>query len=202
MSLYRLTASLLNSWLRATDPDACGDEYADFLKDLGREQRPTSAAAKAGIKFEEEVFKYSRLDAMTTDAYSNAETLAIVSFGQLVRGACYQVRGEKEITVSGLRVNLVGVADFIHAGIITDIKRVQRYEYGKYQFSAQHPLYMEIFPEALRFDYLIFDGAYCYMEQYRRGDFIPIQQTAARFMDYLDGAGLMGLYQEKWREKE
>ena len=53
-------------------------------------------------------------------------------------------------------------------------------------------------PEALRFDYLIFDGKYCYMEQYRRGDFEPIHGTIKAFLEYLDGAELMETYQKNW----
>ena len=59
-------------------------------------------------------------------------------------------------------------------------------------------MYMELFPEALRFDYLIFDGKYCYMEQYRRGDFEPIHCTIKAFLEYLDGAELMETYQKNW----
>ena len=94
---------------------------------------------------------------------------------------------------------LVGIADCLKCGIIYDIKRVQRYEYGKYQHSTQHPMYLELFPEAMRFDYLIFDGSYCYREQYRRGDFVPIRQTAEGFLKYLEDADLMETYQEHWR---
>jgi hypothetical protein len=58
---------------------------------------------------------------------------------------------------------------------------------------------MELFPEAIRFDYLIFDGTYCYREQYRRGDFQPIQEHAAAFVRYLEAAGLMETYKNLWR---
>lgn len=201
MSLYRLTASLLNSWIRATDPEACGTEYEDFLADLGREKRPISPAAQAGINFENAVYAVSVNHALA-EGTDERDINAAYTFGQRMREAAYQVRGEKEISLMGLRINLVGIADFIHAGIITDIKRVQRYEYGKYQFSAQHPMYMEIFPEALRFDYLIWDGAYAYVEQYRRGDFTPIRETAEAFLRYLADANLSDIYLTKWKEKE
>lgn len=202
MSLYRLTASLLNSWMRATDPEACGTEYEDFLADLGREKRPTSPAAQAGIVFENAVSIVARYGELGTDDCPDRDMPAAIGFGQRLHGAAYQVRGEKEISLEKYRINLVGIADFIHAGIITDIKRVQRYEYGKYQFSAQHPMYMEIFPEALRFDYLIWDGAYAYVEQYRRGDFTPIRETAGAFLRYLEDANLIDIYLTKWKERE
>lgn len=201
MSLYRLTASLLNSWQRATDPDACGNEYEDFLLDLAREKRATSGAAQAGIDFEKAVSIIAEHGELGTDDCADRDIPAVCAFGERVRRAAYQVRAEKEMEVGGLTLNLVGVADFLKAGIITDIKRVMRYEYGKYQHSAQHPMYMELFPEAVRFDYLIYDGSYCYMEQYRRGDYTPIQDTAAAFLRYLRDADLIDTYMSKWEEK-
>lgn len=196
--MYRLTASLLNSWLRGTDPEAIENEYADFLSYLGREARPQSPAAKAGERFEimvEAAARGEKPDCEDRDAQ------AIMQFGQIVRGGAYQVKAEKNAKIMGMDIHLVGIAVFLRAGTIFDIKRVQRYEYGKYQHSAQHPMYMELFPEALKFRYLIFDGGYCYGETYRRGDFAPIHDTAVQFLRYLDGAGLIDLYQSKWKEK-
>lgn len=202
MSKYRLTASLLNSWLRATDPEAVCNEYEDFLAALGREQRPTSAAAQAGIDFENAVSIVAEKGELTPGDCADRDVNAVYAFGQRCKDAAYQVRAEKEMEIGGLTLNLVGVADFLRAGIITDIKRVLRYEYGKYQHSAQHPMYFELFPEAVRFDYLIYDGAYCYIEQYRRGEYQPIQQTAEAFLRYLDDADLLYIYKDKWEEKE
>ena len=124
---------------------------------------------------------------------------AAFQFGQRCRGGQLQAREEKPVHWGSMELLLVGVADCLKCGIIYDIKRVQRYEYGKYQHSAQHPMYLELFPEAMRFDYLIFDGSYCYREQYRRGDFVPIRQTAEAFLKYLEDANLMETYQEHWR---
>jgi len=176
-----------------------GSEYEDFLADLGREKRPTSPAAEAGIAFENMVCRFSRL---ATCKEPSPEEAAAMSFGQRLLGAAYQVKAMKPVEINGLPINLVGIADFIKAGIITDIKRVQRYEYGKYQFSAQHPMYLELWPEALRFDYLIWDGSYSYMEQYRRNDCESILDIGSRFLRYLEQAELMDIYQSKWKEKE
>ena len=201
MSLYRLTASLLNSWLRATDPEANGTEYSDFLADLAREKRATSPAAQQGIDFEDMVYKASQ-GAYDKEAEPEKELAAAIAFGHRMHGGSYQVKAMKQMEIGGTPLNLVGIADFVKAGIITDIKRVQRYEYGKYQGSAQHPMYMELWPEAIRFDYLIWDGRFAYSETYRRGDFEPIQGTVKRFLDYLDGAGLTYTYFSHWKEKE
>lgn len=137
-----------------------------------------------------------------TESKPDCDLACAISFGHRLKGAAYQVRAEKQVKLGGLDINLVGVADFIRAGKIIDIKRVMRYEYGKYQFSAQHPMYLELWPEAVRFDYLIWDGSYAYQETYRRQDCESIYTIGKRFLDYLEGADLMGTYTAKWREKE
>lgn len=195
--MYKMTHSLLESWRRATDPDAEESASGDFLDTLERKKRQKTKAMQDGIDFENAVTRYINNEAPDSDK-SGEEIRAIAQFGNRLRGAQIQVREEKEIKACGREILLVGVADALKAGILSDIKRVQRYEYGKYQFSTQHPMYMELFPEALRFDYLIFDGKYCYMEQYRRGDFEPIQFTIKAFLEYLDGAELMDIYKKNW----
>ena len=195
--MYKMTHSLLESWRRATDPDADETAFGVFLDTLERKKRQKTKAMQDGIDFENAVTRYINNEAPGSER-SGDELRAIAQFGNRLRGAQLQVREEKEIKVCGHEILLVGVADALKAGILSDIKRVQRYEYGKYQFSTQHPMYMELFPEALRFDYLIFDGKYCYMEQYRRGDFEPIQGTIKAFLEYLDGAELMEAYQKNW----
>lgn len=195
--MYKMTHSLLESWRRATDPDADETAFGVFLDTLERKKRQKTKAMQDGIDFENAVTSYINNEAPDSDRIGE-EIRAIAQFGNRLRGAQLQVREEKEIKVCGREILLVGVADALKAGILSDIKRVQRYEYGKYQFSTQHPMYMELFPEALRFDYLIFDGKYCYMEQYRRGDFESIQGTIKAFLEYLDGAELMETYQKNW----
>ena len=195
--MYKMTHSLLERWRRATDPDAEESAFGDFLDTLERKKRKKTKAKQDGIDFETAVTRYINNEAPDSDK-SGEEIRAIAQFGNRLRGAQLQVREEKEIKVCGREILLVGVADALKAGILSDIKRVQRYEYGKYQFSTQHPMYMELFPEALRFDYLIFDGKYCYMEQYRRGDFEPIHGTIKAFLEYLDGADLMDTYKKNW----
>lgn len=168
--------------------------------DLGREHRPSGPAAQKGIEFEDMVYRASLGD-YSTEFKPEKDLAAAISFGHKLTGAAYQVRAEKLVRLNGMDINLVGVADFIRAGKITDIKRVMRYEYGKYQFSAQHPMYLELWPEATRFDYLIWDGSYAYQETYRRQDCENILAIGKRFLDYLEDAGLMELYKLKWAEK-
>lgn len=196
-----MTASLLNSWQRAMDPESVGSEFEDFLMDLGREHRPSGPAAQKGIEFEDMVYRASRGD-YAQEHKPEQDLAAAISFGNRLMGAAYQARASKLVDIGGLPINLVGVADFLQAGQIYDIKRVLRYEYGKYQFSAQHPMYLELWPEAVRFDYMIWDGSYAYQETYRRQDCESVLVIAKRFLDFLEGADLMQTYMDKWKEKE
>lgn len=200
--MYKLTHSLLESWIRATDPEAGEEQYTAFLDTLERKERPKTKAMKDGIAFERLVNNFANKKPLVLTEIPPNEFSAVISFGQRLDGAILQVKAEKELSIAGIPFLLVGVADAIKAGIISDIKRVQRYEYGKYFSSTQHPMYMELFPEAIRFDYLIFDGTYCYREQYRRGDFKPIQEHAAAFVRYLEDADLMDIYKKHWEVKE
>lgn len=197
--MYRLTHTLLESWRRATDPEADDDAFISFLNLMERKKTPKTPAMKTGIAFETAVNQY--VSSQNVDIEDERMLKAVTQFGNRMRGAQLQVRAEKPVEIGGIPFLLVGVADALHAGIITDIKRPMRYEYGKYSLSTQHPVYMELFPEAIRFDYLIFDGTYCYREQYRRGDFAPIQDTIRAFVRYLNDADLMGVYQKNWEEK-
>ena len=200
--MYKLTHSLLESWNRATDPDASEEQFAAFLDTLERKPRQKTKAMLEGIAFEEAVNTFvsdRRIDPSKMDTRMFA---TVTAFGERLSGAKLQVKADKRVEICGKPILLLGVADAVHAGIISDIKRVQKYEYGKYFQSTQHPMYMELFPEAIRFDYLIFDGTYSYREQYRRGDFRPIYETASAFLRYLDDAGLMETYEKYWEVKE
>lgn len=197
--MYRLTHTLLESWRRATDPEADESAFASFLDTLERKKKPKSAAMKTGIEFESAVNQYIRNEPVILE--DEKAMKAMTQFGNRLRGAQLQVRAETPVEIDRIPFLLVGVADALHAGIISDIKRPTRYEYGKYFDSTQHPMYMELFPEAMRFDYLIFDGAYCYREQYRRGDFQPIHDTIRAFARYLNDADLMDTYKKFWEEK-
>lgn len=197
--MYRLTHTLLESWRRATDPEADESTFASFLDTLERKKKPKSAAMKTGIEFESAVNQYIKNEPVVLE--DEKAMKAMVQFGNRLRGAQLQVRAETPVEIDRIPFLLVGVADALHAGIISDIKRPMRYEYGKYFDSTQHPMYMELFPEALRFDYLIFDGSYCYREQYRRGDFQPVHDTIRAFARYLNDADLMDTYKKFWEEK-
>lgn len=216
--MFRVTHSLLSAWDYATGDKADTDSLAEFVKTLKREPKERTQSMQAGINFEDEVTFYAANGYLKHDdapklqvktamgdtiiqdvyTYSEAERKAIIRFGNKVRDAVPQVRAESQMTINGMDFLLVGVADYLKAGIIYDTKRVGMYEYGKYVGSTQHPMYFELFPEAVRFSYLIFDGANCYQEDYRRGDFAPIQDHIAAFIRDMREIGLLEIYKQNW----
>lgn len=196
MSRVKVTASLLNSWLYATDCEATDAQYESFLSTLAQAKTPPTSAMLEGIAFEDKINAYVLTGAL------DEQREVVKAFGDRLIGGQLQVRWEQPERISGVDVLLVGVADCVKAGVISDIKRVQRYEYGKYQHSPQHPMYMKLCPTALKFDYLIYDGAYCYSETYRRGDYSPIEQTIETFFHFLRGADLWGIYEKHWKTED
>ena len=193
MSRLRITHSLLASYMYATDSESPDSAWDRFLMVLNREKEPDTPAMKEGRRFEAEVNRVA--------SGFSSEDEAATEFGRLLDGGQPQVRLEKVLHVSGLDFNLVGVADYVKAGTIFDIKRVQRYEYGKYQRSTQHPAYFRLIPEANTFVYLIHDGKYNYQEPYLRADSSPIEPYIMLFTEFLKTNGLFNIYQEKWEEK-
>lgn len=202
--MYRITHSLLSAWDYATGDRAGDDSLAEFVKTLKREPKQRTPAMQAGADFEDAVTFYAAHGYMKVEdmvACSEAEFKAIAYFGNKVRWAAPQVRAEKEVKICGMDFLLVGVADYLKAGIIYDTKRIGMYEYGRYVGNTQHPMYFELFPEAVRFDYLIFDGYQTHVETFRRTDCEPIQNHIARFTRDLRDVGLLETYKEYWEEK-
>lgn len=193
---YWLTQSILSDWLYCVDRD----DRAELIRRLMRLRKESTTAMQRGLDFEALVTKWASSRGVPAGIAERpeAEIDAIRKFGNLCRGGVDQVPLTGTLTAGGMSFRLYGIADYVKAGRIFDIKRVSRYEYGKYQFSPQHPMYFYLLPEAFRFDYLIFDGSRWYIESYRRGDFKPIEQIAGEFVRYLRDSGTMETYMEHW----
>lgn len=190
---YWLTQSILSDWLYCAD----SDNRDELIKRIMRLKKEKTTAMQRGIDFETAVTKYAHGQGLTTDL-SQTEIEAVRKFGNLCKGGVEQVPISGQIAVNGMRFQCYGICDFVKAGRIFDIKRVSRYEYGKYQHSPQHPMYLELLPEATRFDYLIFDGSRWYIETYRRGDFEPIRRTIGAFVNYLRDTNTMDIFRANW----
>lgn len=196
--MFWMTQSLLSSWLyyRNAEEPFAESAYESFLASLRREKGKQTRAMLEGIEFE----------ALVNDAVAGKFReppnekwkMAVHRFAKLCTGGQAQVPVCGHLTVSGMDFVLYGVCDYVKAGRIYDIKKVSRYEYGKYVNSPQHSMYFYMLPEAVRFDYLIFDGSTCYTETYRRCDCKPVEVTIAEFIRYLNDTGQMDSYKSNW----
>lgn len=200
---YWLTQSLLSSWIYYLNAD---DEYAQsawdsFVSTLRREEKEPTKAMQDGILFEDMVNRLVAGQAPEGDFNAKWDAAAR-RFAGRCSGGLSQVPVTGDLSVAGMDFCLYGVCDYVKAGLIMDIKKVTRYEYGKYQHSPQHPMYLHLLPEAKRFDYLIFDGSNCHVEAYRREDCKPIEQTIAEFIRFLKYTGGLDVYKYFWAMNE
>lgn len=200
MSLY-LTQSLLSSWQYFLNSD---DTYSDtayqsFLSALRREKTEPSKAMLEGIAFEDMINATVRGEDMPEDSPIPPKwEAAVKKFSRICAGGQSQTPVSGMFHVRGLDIYFYGLCDYVKAGTIYDIKKVTRYEYGKYYDSPQHPMYMALLPEAKKFIYLIFDGTHAYQEVYRPGDFRPIQDTISEFIGWLEEMNLFEEYEKYW----
>lgn len=199
--MYLMTHSLLSSWLYAMksspyeDLTSERDAYGDFLKTLRREPTETTQAMQNGIDFEN----------MVTDIVNGVEVDscekwydAACKVAKIVSGGQLQYKAKKQIVVSGIPILLYGRLDVLKAGEIIDIKFSPGYERGKYFDSTQHPVYLELIPEAYQFTYLITNGSDVWKETYRREETHSMIPTIAYFLSYLKESGLWEEYAKHW----
>ena len=208
MEQYLMTHSLLSSWLwcikdnpyEVADDDSDDSSekrlsaYDEFLLTLRREPTPTNEAMQKGIDFEDLVTAITE----GRGDYKSKWYEAADEVAGIVKGAILQFRGSKPAEVRGVPLILYGRFDALKAGVIYDIKFSGSYEVGKYIDSTQHPMYLEIVPEATEFTYLVSNGSNVWPETYTREETPSIIPTITAFFDWLDVYGLMGLYKEKW----
>lgn len=200
---YWMTQSLLGSWIYYINAE---EEYTEsafdsFLSTLRREEKEPTKAMQDGTMFEDMINRMVAGEPLEGD-YNDKWHAAARRFAGHCAGGLSQVSVTGDLSVSGMDFVLYGVCDYVKAGLIMDIKKVTRYEYGKYQNSPQHPMYLHLLPEAKRFDYLIFDGANCHIETYRREDCKPIAQTISEFIRFLEDTGCLDIYKHFWSMNE
>lgn len=198
MSQWYLTQSLLSSWQHYLDAD---DSYSDaafssFLLTLRREPKEVTPAMQAGIDFE------NAINITVAGGFPESVNAkwdnAVKCFSAACMGGQSQTPVSGELHTADMDFCLYGLCDYVKAGVIYDIKKVTRYEYGKYYHSPQHPMYLHLLPEATKFTYLIFDGSNIYRETYRRGDYTPIKDTISKFVRWLNEMNLMDDYKTYW----
>lgn len=192
-----LTQSLLSGWRYLLNAEDAYTEsaYQAFLASLRREPKETSKAMQDGIDFEDAINKVVRSE--DVEVNPKWET-AVRKFSRICAGGQSQTPVSGVFEIGGVKIGVYGLCDYVKAGVIYDIKKVTRYEYGKYFESPQHPMYMELIPKAKKFTYLIFDGTHTYQETYRRGDFRPIQSIISDFIGWLKKMNLLEEYKKYW----
>lgn len=125
-------------------------------------------------------------------------------FGALLRGAQFQVRIHRPITVRGMEFEIHGVLDALKEGVIYDIKFKNK-SFGSSDIagdwldSPQHPFYFYLVPEARKFLYLVSDGNDIYIEQYLPEETRKAADIISEFVDFLETAGLMDVYKTNWQ---
>lgn len=200
--MYLMTHSLLSAWQyiwkNTKDEADDANPMEDFLRVLNREPTEATEAMQNGIYFENLVTAILNRSGTTENPkwYEAAKKVAdVVTGGQL------QVVAKKKMRVSGIDILLYGRLDALKAGEVYDIKFSKRYERGKFIDSTQHPVYLELVPEADGFTYIVSNGYDVWTERYRRDETADIRYTISCFFSWLESANLMEVYQQKWQSK-
>ena len=205
MNRFLITQSLLSSWnyMFTCYEDGQAEAYADFIRTLNREPSEPTEAMWNGIEFENEVYKV--VMGVHRQHHLKWEQ-GIQTVAEIIKDATVQVRVQRDIAVCGINFLLYGVLDALSAGVIYDVKYLNKSFNsadlaGKYYNSAQHPAYLFMVPEAQRFEYLVSDGTDLYKEVYDRSITRPISEIITEFVQSLEAMNLIDLYKEKWLAK-
>lgn len=198
---YLITPSLLNAWaniwncidyVKESEKDEISIEdkqslatekaFSEFLDTLNRIPSEPNIYMQKGIDFEEECYKGN----------------TIVS--PIIENGAYQIVGKKEIVVDGIKILLYGRLDVLKGGTIYDIKRVTRYSPQKYIKSFQHSVYMELFPDAKKFTYLVYDdNGRLHEETYYRDECVNVKGVVSDYIRWLKENDLYEMYISKWK---
>lgn len=183
---YLITPSLLNSWKYAISLENEYGNLEEFKKVLLREPIEPNEAIINGFKFEEYMIK------------NYPDT----------KNGCYQVKLSKDIQTNTGNYVLYGRLDCLKSGKIFDYKYKGTYDVGSFYDSYQHPIYLELCPEAISFEYLIsnnyregkeLEEINLYHEIYLREEVkMDIKNEIDNFINWLKANDLYGVYCQKW----
>ena len=232
MPRYKITKSLIESWYYVHDCwEGCEDDAMEsFLRALRCEPEDLTEEQQQNIqnghdfetliehiandrfipKLEWEKDKDGNLiiepnsgEPMAHQVYPKTYRAAY-ELAQLVKGAQFQVRIQKPITVNGMDFEIVGVLDALREGTIFDFKFKNKSFgsldlAGDYLDSAQHPFYFYLVPEARKFLYMVSDGNDIYIEQYFPEETRSAEEIIAEFILFLESSNLMDEYKAHWQ---
>ena len=226
MPRYKITQSLISAWNYVHNcwegqEDAAMESFLTALRGEKEELTPEQMQnIQNGFDFEKLVTDIAtgafhpqyEFDGMT-DPDTCEETCKEVypkwyrpaaEFGAILRGAQFQVRIHRPITVRGMEFEIHGVLDALKEGVIYDIKFKNK-SFGSSDIagdwldSPQHPFYFYLVPEARKFLYLVSDGNDIYIEQYLPEETRKAADIISEFVDFLETAGLMDVYKANWQ---
>lgn len=192
---FYITQTLLSAWEYSYKTD---NGYEDFLRTLRKEPFQPTKKMLDGMQFEAMV--NAALDGNPPpDDHKWAE--GVTATADYLKGATQQVVLSKTVQFENMDLVLYGIADFIRAGVVYDTKMSTTYEYGKYLQSPQWQMYLEMLPEAYKFEYVVFNGKDVYTESYTRDDGEDIYYKIKNFFAFLDRMGLREIYEANWKSK-
>lgn len=206
--MIKITQSLIGSWDRVF---SCYDEqreeyFAEFTDALRRVRKPDTDAQAEGKIFENVVQALAQGRDVDIPKGMDKGARAVAD---IVRGGCFQVRMQRELTIGGERYLLEGIADVMKAGTIYDIKKKVKkfssssvYVAGTWLSSPQHPAYFFLEPNARELIYLCSDGEDLYTERYLPREVVPFPIIAAEFIGSLKALDLYEEYKKYWTIKE
>ena len=200
--MVHITKTLLESWRYCFSCYEGYEEeaYADFLRTLRREPSETTEAMMNGLTFEDRVYRAAAGKTIRSDAKWREGALKVA---EVIKGAQIQVPISRPIEVDGTTYLLKGVLDALKAGVIYDVKFLNKSlgstdVYGKWLNCTQHPAYFYLVPEAHEFQYVGSDGNDVYIETYQRDQTPYIGEIIHDFLEFLKGEGLMDVFAERW----
>ena len=200
--MVHITKTLLESWRYCFSCYEGYEEeaYADFLRTLRREPSETTEAMMNGLTFEDRVYRAAAGKTIRSDAKWREGALKVA---EVIKGAQIQVPISRPIEVDGTTYLLNGVLDALKAGVIYDVKFLNKSlgssdVYGKWLNCTQHPAYFYLVPEAHEFQYVGSDGEDIYIETYQRDQTPYIGEIIHDFLEFLKSEGLTDVFMEKW----
>jgi hypothetical protein len=155
MNGFLITPSLYSTWKYWRDSEDAGKN--EILDTLNKIEKGKSPAMQAGIDFELDIRQ-------VCDSGMQTDDFCVMEAAEIVRGGIWQQRVSRELNGD----LLYGIADVIRRNTIFDIKRVFKYDLGKYEGSIQHLIYMYA-TSIPNFEYVISDGHEVYVEAYYWG---------------------------------
>jgi hypothetical protein len=155
MNGFLITPSLYSAWKYWKDSEDTGEkEMQDLLDTLNKVEKEKSPAIQAGIDFENIIHN-------VCDGTEVTDDFCVMDVVEIVKGGLWQQRVSRELDGD----LCYGIADVIRRDTIFDIKRVFKYDLGKYEGSIQHLIYMYA-TGIPNFEYVISDGHEVYLETY------------------------------------